>query len=368
MRAWLPALIITSWAAFAALQSGCAELWQGFGEPNPSSCVTGGAICPEGTICVASAGLCMAPEPSRDGALPDGGTPSQEDLLIPETGSNLHAVWGADTNDVWIVGDQGRVLHWDGTALSTVTTPIRVGLRSVHGPTNGNRTIVGGEKGEIWEYVRSMGTWTQITTSTQVQIRSLSIDSMTQWAVGDAGICLERTSSGFVQRFCPISGSVHAVSINLPNILIVGEGGAIGFREGPGWSSELSGTTTTLRATTSIGSQYWAVGDPDGNGWVLLRRSSSGAWMRSTGPAKTPRMLYGVFARSMQDVWAVGDERTLLRYDGSQWSSHTCPITRSTGRSFLGIWADTSSNQAWAVGKNGLICRWNGTSWSEASL
>lgn len=368
MRAWQPALMFAIWAPFASLQSGCSELWQGFSEANPSSCVTGGAICPEGTVCVASAGLCMAPDAIVDGALPDGGTAMPEDMESPSSGFDLHAVWGTGASDVWIVGDQGMVLRWDGTALRPVTTPIRIGLKSVHGLLNGNRTLVGGGQGEVWEYVRNTGLWTQLGTGIQSQVRAVAMEAMKQWLAGDEGRCLERTMGSFVDRMCAVSGTVYGINLDGATVLAVGDNGAVRSWDGFTWSIENPGTTATLRSITAVGNQYFTVGSPDASGWVLLRRGGAGSWVRTAGPAQTPRMLYGASARSTQEVWAVGEERTLLRFDGTQWSSTNCPITRSTGRVFLGVWADPSSSEAWAVGKNGLICRWNGTSWSEASL
>lgn len=51
--------------------------------------------------------------------------------------ADLHGVWGPAPDDVWAVGDDGVVIHWDGQAWSEVDTPFgednRPRLRAVSG-------------------------------------------------------------------------------------------------------------------------------------------------------------------------------------------------------------------------------------------
>lgn len=361
MRAWVLALIS------AAFSAGCTQLWERFGEPNPSSCVTGGAVCPEGTTCSQSEGLCVAVRNSDGGTTRDGS--AEEDLASdPSTVPDLRAVWGSSATDVWIVGDRGTVLRWDGTSLRTLTTPVQVGMRAVHGLTNGNRTLVGGEGGQVWEYLQNANSWSQVPTFFQGPVHAVALEGMKQWAAGEGGRCLERMSGSFVDRMCGVSGAVFGLTLEGPTVVAVGDGGAIRSWDGNGWSIEPAGTTAAIRAVSAIGNQLWAVGAPDANGWLLLRRSGANAWSRTAGPAQMPQMLYGVSVRSPNEIWAVGGERTILRSDGAMWTAFPCAITRSSGKSFFGVWADRTSGEAWAVGQSGMICRWDGSSWKDASL
>jgi hypothetical protein len=53
------------------------------------------------------------------GAPGDGGTLAWTDETFKQHPSHeLHAVFGADANDVWVAGEYGRLRHWDGAAWS----------------------------------------------------------------------------------------------------------------------------------------------------------------------------------------------------------------------------------------------------------
>lgn len=83
--------------------------------------------------------------------------------LSSNTTKNLNAVWLFNTtNGVngWVVGDQGTLLRYDGTALTPVTVSgLTANLVSVHG-TNGDTVIAGGGSQVI---VRSAGSWALAT-------------------------------------------------------------------------------------------------------------------------------------------------------------------------------------------------------------
>jgi len=49
------------------------------------------------------------------------------------SGPVLRSVWGTSLNDLWAVGDDGRIAHFDGTTLTEVASPVTTALRSVHG-------------------------------------------------------------------------------------------------------------------------------------------------------------------------------------------------------------------------------------------
>ncbi len=45
----------------------------------------------------------------------------------------LHGIWGSGANDVWVVGHAGTVLHWNGSAWSGVTSGTTADLSSTWG-------------------------------------------------------------------------------------------------------------------------------------------------------------------------------------------------------------------------------------------
>ncbi|MCJ7424849.1 hypothetical protein MUP01_11385 [Candidatus Bathyarchaeota archaeon] len=65
---------------------------------------------------------------------------------------------------------------------------------------------------------------------------------------------------------------------------------------------------------------------------------------------------------SSTNGWAVGDQGTIIRWDGTHWSSASSPTT-----SWLNSVNMVSSGNGWAVGDSGTIIRWNGTSWDSVA-
>jgi hypothetical protein len=64
-----------------------------------------------------------------------------------------NAVWGAAPDDVWIVGDKGTLLHWDGQQLKAIPSGTESNLRSIWGNAPDN-IWVGGGNGTILHYTK----------------------------------------------------------------------------------------------------------------------------------------------------------------------------------------------------------------------
>ncbi|HHH42622.1 MAG TPA: hypothetical protein ENK49_00645 [Gammaproteobacteria bacterium] len=104
----------------------------------------------------------------------------------------------------------------------------------------------------------------------------------------------------------------------------------------------------------------WIVGD---NGTIL--RWEGAAW--NAVASGTTRTLNGVYCVSATDCWAVGNNSTILHWDGSDWTVLT------TGRVALqGVsCAPNNPNFCVAVGTGsffgfpiGVVARWDGSTWS----
>ncbi|AKU97874.1 hypothetical protein AKJ09_04538 [Labilithrix luteola] len=60
---------------------------------------------------------------------------------------SVNAIWGSRANDVWLVGKQGSVSHFDGTAwsvsrITNTDTPIGRAMNAIHGLTDGTQSDV----------------------------------------------------------------------------------------------------------------------------------------------------------------------------------------------------------------------------------
>jgi hypothetical protein len=86
----------------------------------------------------------------------------------------------------------------------------------------------------------------------------------------------------------------------------------------------------------------------DGFEWLLF---SSG----------TDKAFRGVFALAHNDVWVVGgdsDQAVAMHWDGTTLENIPTP-----GKELYSVWG-TSTDDLWAVGYQGTILRWNGNQWT----
>lgn len=74
----------------------------------------------------------------------DGSAWSEVMLPAGHPGAAVFKVWGLSANDVWFCGLMGTLMHWDGSALSMVTSPTARALFTVHA-IEGEVAVVGGE-------------------------------------------------------------------------------------------------------------------------------------------------------------------------------------------------------------------------------
>jgi hypothetical protein len=77
----------------------------------------------------------------------------------------------------------------------------------------------------------------------------------------------------------------------------------------------------------------------------------------------TKASLYSVFMVSQDDGWAVGDEGTIIRWDGMKWSNETCPVTSKLNSVFM-----VNASDGWAVGYEGTIIHWDGANWTNMTF
>ncbi|BDG03397.1 WD40/YVTN/BNR-like repeat-containing protein [Anaeromyxobacter oryzae] len=84
----------------------------------------------------------------------------------------------------------------------------------------------------------------------------------------------------------------------------------------------------------------------------------SDGWCWST-PLPQGNDLRAVFARSTTDVFAVGEQGTILHWTGDRLEAMPSP----TRRTLNGVWGTATGTDVWAVGEDSVILRYDGTSW-----
>jgi len=95
-------------------------------------------------------------------------------------------VWGSGPDDIYIVGQNGAVLHWDGTALEELFVGVSQDLIGVWGDGPDQVVLVGGRRNgaaAIWDGT----TWTNPDLGRYPGINGVWVAENTAWVVGDNG-------------------------------------------------------------------------------------------------------------------------------------------------------------------------------------
>ena len=156
-------------------------------------------------------------------------------------------------------------------------------------------------------------------------------------------------------------------------------------------SPDPSSTTNVLAGVSATSaSNAWSVGYYDNNttgarDTLILHWNGTG-WKQAAAPSPGPLQNYlsAVSATSATNAWAVGyyvnqagtaEDTLALHWNGTAWKQASSPDPSSSSNHLYGVWATSASN-AWAVGQyrnnttgetDTLVLHWNGTAWKQAS-
>jgi hypothetical protein len=310
---------------------------------------------------------------------------------VPGTPSDnlLMAAFGAGRGDVWAVGAGGTIVHWDGHALSDVSSPTTQDLADVWG-TAANDVWAVGAGGTILHWDGSA--WSRSMTTDAVAFRGVwGIGANDVWAVGrDSlhGTAAHWNGSSWAESIVVSTGvekpapngfgepaleGIWGASAN--DIWAVGTSGAgneIVHFDGQAWSSFDPGPDPDtlvhgLHAVWgSASDDVWAVG---GAGIVQIRHWNGTRWTsETTGFTNFQGTVYGrccnaVWGSGPDDVWAAGGD--VWHWDGTRWTSFANP---DPNVDFYSLWG-AGPKDVWAVGigntPHGAIFHWDGVMWRE---
>lgn len=173
-------------------------------------------------------------------------------------------------------------------------------------------------------------------------------------------VAFEATELGwFMNTWGPAPDDLYAVG---------GEpdAGSVMHWDGHGWSAVDLGLDVPLLNWT------WGFGAADltvvGNDGTVISYDGS-AWQLQATP--TTEDLWGVWGASPDDLWAVGGRgrpsstATILHFDGDTWSAVEPPaLQRANVHAFFKVWG-TAADNVYIVGQRGVVLHWNGSVWTE---
>ena len=294
----------------------------------------------------------------------------------------LDAIWCAQP-DVWAAGYAGRLAHWDGHGWHHEELGTKLDVDDLDGTSPSDIWAVG-EHGLIAH--RDATAWTIVssgTTSPLEGVSGLARDDV--WAVGDH-VALHYDGRAWAPGG-PADTELDALGGSSSVLFAVGKNGAIRRYASGAWTTESSGTKSTLegvwasdgahalavggewtqsdvaKAWRRIADRPWATGvwgasasDVWAAGNRGLEHWDGTRWAPAAGTESTP--LFAVWGASRDDVWAAGASGRILHFDGASW----LPVDAGTSQDLLGLWGRSASD-VWAVGQHGTLLHWEAGHW-----
>lgn len=258
------------------------------------------------------------------------------------------------TSSVFAVGEQGTVLRNTGTdwgpdkALGGVFSRT---LRAVSTVASSGEVWVVGDGGLV---VRWDGTQMQLPiTGTSADLQAIWSQPSLVLAVGTGGVLARYGGSSWTSAPLPaaMGRTLRAVFGTAPNsVWIGGDGGTLLFWNGASAAAVPSPVSDAVYGIWgSSPSKLWAVAE---RGRIL--RFNGATWsMDAQASALTTQTLRAIAGVSDSLVYAVGDGGVLLRFDGTRWSA----IDTGTSRSLSALYVDPAG-VVLMVAQGGAIFRY----------
>jgi hypothetical protein len=224
----------------------------------------------------------------------------------------LNGVWGTSSTDVFAVGENGTILHYNGAIWDSMDSGVLVALNDVWGSSSTDVFAVG-QNGVICHYD---GTgWGEMSSGTNRHLRGV-------WGTAS------------------------------DNVYAVGYSGTILNYDGTSWDNVTSNTSTHLTGIWgSCSTDVFAVGATGING--LIMHYDGANWSES--PATGHPDFLGIWGAASDNVFVVGGQGTILRYDGASWNPMTTPVTSAIN----GVWG-VSPTDIFALGAAGRVLHYDG--------
>jgi len=264
------------------------------------------------------------------------------------TTQDLNGIWGAAANDVWAVGNAGTVAHYNGTAWSVTTLATAANFRGVWGSAANNVYIVG-DTGAVWRWNGS--TWG-----------------------GVAGVATAATKEGLLRNLNAVWGS------SATDVYFVGDTGIIVHGDGITWTQQPYETGFPIHRDLhgiwgTSPTDVWAVAKHT----VILHNNGvidtipdypsppdslfyTSGWDHMNVDGLTD--LLAIHGTGVGDIYAVSDsgevfhQNEQLLGDGGAGAGFWSRMSTAAPQSAVlrGIWAG-SSTEVFIVGNNGLFVR-----------
>ncbi len=274
--------------------------------------------------------------------------------------ADLHGVWGASADDVWIVGSKGALLHWNGKVLVARKSGTEKDLYGVGG-TGPNDVWLVGQDG-IALHWNGVSLVEDSPADTKLTLRAVASAGGVVFAVGDTGTIYLRDQTGWKLQNSKASFNLFGIAAaGVGQVWAVGEQGQAVKLSGGSWSvTSLPKANKSLRAAaTSPTGKFFAVGDAS-----YLAGTNAGTWEVTLANDPENRDLHGIWASADNEAWAIGTKGALLHLSGKKWQMDQIAGTYNKLKNFEAMWGPptkAAGTDAFAVGAEGAGVRFDAT-------
>ncbi len=206
--------------------------------------------------------------------------------------------------------------------------------------------------------------WTEVAVGLDDPLNAVAYQNRAAaWAVGDNGSVV-RLRGGTWAPFPGGSGeNLRGVAaLGSGEAWAVGDNGTIMYYDGAAWAEHPSSgavTTLDLKAVAFINpANGWVVGGRAGAGGVVLHYNGT-SWMSLS---VTGQPLNDVEVLASDRIWFCGDNRTMLKFDGTLFTPQADFI--GDGKSWRAF-SFPFSTMGWVVGDAGTVGRYTPGGWAQ---
>ncbi len=310
----------------------------------------------------------------------------------------LWSIWGADTDNVFAVGNSGTVLHYDGLSWQQQAGGDPWNLLGIHG-ANADDIVMVGQTG-LLVHSKAGTSWQEEESGTVKDVsRVWGVSPDSYVAVGAAGTLLVYEFGAWQDGGVITDASLNNVIGFAPNdYYVVGEGGIILHYDGLWWQQIETGDPRPYfgiwgddaqSMLTIVGHQVVLKGSANAleEEYVPVTNTWTGVWgkgvhrfvvgfggkvMYHNGikwkeqDTGTGAGLMDVWGFSEEDVWAVGEAGTLLHFDGEQWTQSDVVASEET--TYFDVWGPAPNDVYVIAAEAGMayVLHWDGVKWEIA--
>ncbi len=238
---------------------------------------------------------------------------------------NLRSASGLREDDIFCVGDGGRILHWNGYQFSSVESPTTNDLTCVAFGPQGIGWAVG-KNGVTLRYYD--GKWSLVPTESNIDLNGVWAGrNDTAWAVGKNGAILKWDGKKWKRDETVTHYNLLAIGgVESEHLWAVGENGVVVTRTHGKWKvySSTPANRISLRCLIAEpGGGMWIGGD-NGALWHKPAGGNPEFKVVNSGSEKT---IYGMTRQNSRRIRAAGADGMLISYsaDTSKWINEKNP-------------------------------------------